>query len=63
MKEEENNREIIGIIDNDEDNVGNAIPECNKKFKKIRPLQIYPCQKIDFFGGKMYAVPSFQVCE
>ena len=34
MKEEENNREIIGIIDNDEDNVGNAIPECNKKLKK-----------------------------
>ena len=24
-------------------------------------MHIYPCQKIDFFGVKMYTVPYFQV--
>ena len=63
VKEEEKNREAIGIIDDDVYYSGNAIQEYNRKFKRIWPLHIYPCQKIDFFGKKRYAVPSFQVCE
>ena len=62
MKEEENNREVIGIIDCDEYDAGNMIPEYNKNIKRIWPLHIYPCQKIDFFGPKMYTVQYFQVC-
>ena len=61
MKEEENNREVIGIIDNDVYDSGNAIQDYNRKYKIIWPLHIYPCQKIDLFGAKMYATPSFQV--
>ena len=61
MKEEEKNREVIEIIDNDVDYSGNAIQEYNRKYKRIWPLYIYPCQKIHFFGTKMYTVPSFQV--
>ena len=57
MKEGDNNR----IIDNDIDDLGNAIQEYNRKYKRIWPLHIYPCQKIDFFGEKMHAVPYFQV--
>ena len=60
-KEEEKNREVIGIIDNDVYDSGNTIQEYNQKYKIIWPLHIYPCQKIDFFGEKMYAVPYFQV--
>ena len=62
MKEERKNREVIGIIDYDVDDLGNAIQEYNLKYKGIWPLHIYPCQKIDFLGAKMYAVPYFQVC-
>ena len=60
-KEEENNREVIGIIDDDVDDLGNTIQEYNRKYKRIWTLHIYPCQKIDIFGAKMYAVPYFQV--
>ena len=59
--EEDNNIEVIGIIDNNVYNLVNEIQEYNQKFKRTWPLHIYPCQKIDFFGAKMYAVPSFQV--
>ena len=59
MKEEDNIREIIGVIDNDVDNSGNAIQEYNLKCKIIFPLHIYLYQKIDFFGAKIYAVPYF----
>ena len=62
MKEEEKNRKVIGIIENYVDDLGNAIQEYNRKYKTIWPLHIYPCQKIYFFGAKMYNVPSFQVC-
>ena len=61
MKEEKNNREIIGIVDDDMDSLGNAIPEYEKKFKRIWPIHIYPCQKFTSYGAKMYPVPSFQV--
>ena len=61
VKEEEKNMEFIGIIDNDVDDLGNAIQDYNQNLKIIRPLHIYPYQKIDFFGAKMYAVPYFQV--
>ena len=62
MTEEEKNREVIGVIDNDVDDFGNAIQEYNRKFKIIWPLHIYPCKKIDFFcAKKKYAVPYFQV--
>ena len=59
MKEEENIREITGVIDNDVDDSGNAIQEYNLKCKIICPLHIYICQKIDLFGAEMYAVPYF----
>ena len=52
MNEGENNREVIGMIDNDIDDLGNAIQEYNRKYKRIWPLHIYPCQKIDLFGAK-----------
>ena len=55
------NREVIGIIDNDVDDPDNLIQEYNQKFKIILPLHTYPCQKIYFFGAKMYTVLSFQV--
>ena len=61
MKEGEKNIEVIGIIDDDVDDLGNVIQEYNRKYKRIWPLHIYPYQKIDFFGAKMYTVPSFQV--
>ena len=60
MKEEYKNRELIGIIYNYVDDSGSAIQEYNQKFKRIWMLHIYLCQKIDIFGGKMYAVPYFQ---
>ena len=52
IKEEENNMEVIGLIDDDVDDLGNVIQEYNQKYKRIWPLHIYPCQKIDFFGVK-----------
>ena len=61
VEEEENNREVIGVIDDDVDEMGNVIQDYNRKYKTIWTLHIYPCQKIDFFGEKMYAVPYFQV--
>ena len=60
MKEEENKREVIGIIDKDVGNQGNALQEYTRKFKRIWSLHIYPCKKIYFFGAKMYAVQYFQ---
>ena len=39
MKEEDNNREVIGIIDNNVDYLGNMIQDYNQKFKIIWPLQ------------------------
>ena len=48
MKDEEQNREIIGIIDDGVDDLGNAILEYYQKFKIIRPLNIYPYQKVIF---------------
>ena len=48
-------------MDDDVDDTGNAIQEYNRKYKRFWPLHIYTCQKIDFFGAKMYSVPSFQV--
>ena len=59
MKEEYNNREVIGIIDDDVYYSGNAIQKYNQKCKIIWSLHIHPCQKIDFFGAKIYAVPYF----
>ena len=59
MKEEENNREITGVVYNDVDDSENAIQAYNLKYKIICPLHIYLCLKIDFFGAKMYDVPYF----
>ena len=59
MWEEDRNWEIIGIIDNDVDDLDNKIQEYNEKFKIIRPLHIYSCQKIDFSGAIIYAAPYF----
>ena len=42
MKEEEKNREAIGLFDNDVDDSGNAILEYKQKSKIIWPLHIYP---------------------
>ena len=52
MKEEENNREFIGITDNDTDNLVITTQDYIRKYKRIWPLHIYPCQKIVFFGAK-----------
>eukprot|EP00957_Ditylum_brightwellii_P135460 10327922-Ditylum_brightwellii.AAC.1 len=60
MKQEEKNREVVGITDDEEDEEGNPIPEYNRKFKRIWPLYIYPCQKNMSHGAKMYAIPSFK---
>ena len=60
-KEEEKTREVIGIIDDYVYDSGNAIQYYNRKFKRIWPLHIYPCQKFYLFGANMYAVTSFQV--
>ena len=61
MKEEDNNREVIGIIDNNVDYLGNMIQDYNQKFKRIWPLHIYPCQKIDFFGEKNARCSIFSI--
>ena len=61
MKQEEKNREVVGIIDDDEDTEGNVLPEYNRKFKRIWPLYIYICQKTTLHGAKMFPVPSYQV--
>ena len=61
IKEDENNKQVVGIIDNDVDDPGNATQEYNRMFKYIWPLLIYPYHKIDIFGANMYAVPYFQV--
>ena len=45
MKEEGSNREVIGIVDDDVDNLVNSIQEYNRKFKIIWSLHIYTCQK------------------
>ena len=60
VEEEHKNREVIGTIENDVDDLVNVIQENNLRFKIIWPFHIYPCQKIDFFGAKIYAVPYFQ---
>ena len=62
VKKEEKNREVFVIIDDDLNDSGNAIQEYTQKYIIIWPLHIYPCQKIYFFGAKMYAVQYFQVC-
>ena len=49
------------IIENDVDYFGNAIQYYNQKYKITWMLHIYPYQKIDFIGAKMYAVSSLQV--
>ena len=41
--------------------MGNEIQEYNQRFKRIWTLYIYPFQKIDLFGAKMYAVTYFEV--
>ena len=61
MKEQDKNIGVIRMIDYDVDDLRNAIQEYNEKYKIILTLHIYPCQKIDFSGTKMYAVTSFQV--
>ena len=61
IREKDKDREVIGTIDDAVDYLGNLIQEYNQKFKIFWPLNIYPCQKIDLFGAKMYAAPSFQV--
>ena len=43
MKEEDKNREVIGVIYNDVDDLGNEIQEYNQNFKRIWLLHIYPC--------------------
>ena len=61
VKKEEKNREVIGMIDDDVYDSGNAIQEYNQKFKRTWQLHIYPCQNIDLFGAKVYDIPSFKV--
>ena len=63
LKEEDNSREVIGIVDNDVDDLGNAIHEYNQKYKIIWPLHIFPCQKIDFFGEKCTLFHIFKLEE
>ena len=60
IREEENYREVFGLIENDIDDWFNAIQEYNKNFKLILPLHISPCQKIHFLGTKIYAAPYFK---
>ena len=61
MKEEARNREITGIVDDNIDENGNLIAPYPKKFKRIWPLYIYPCQKVNKYGWKMHSVPHYQV--
>ena len=62
MKEADNKMEVIGIIDYNVDDLGNAIQEYNLNNKIFWSLHIFSCQKTDFFGEKMYFVPSFTIC-
>ena len=61
MKEEARNREVFGTIDDQRDSQGNVINPFTRKFKRIWPLYIYPCQKLCSYGAKMYAVPKYCV--
>jgi hypothetical protein len=61
MKEEARNREITGIVDDDIDDDGELMAPYTKKFKRIWPLYIYPCQKLCKYGWKMHTVPVYQV--
>ena len=61
MKEEARNREVTAIIDDDIDEEGNLLCPYPKKFKRIWPLYIYPCQKVTKYGTKMLSVPLYSV--
>lgn len=61
MKEEARNRDVMGLVDDDEDIDGNIVSTYSRKFKRSWPLYIYPCQKMDSHGAKMYPVPVYQV--
>ena len=52
MKEADNKIEVIGIIDYNVDDLGNAIQEYNLNNKIFWLLHIFSCQKTDFFGEK-----------
>ena len=43
INEHDKNREVIGIIDNNVDDLGNAIQDYIQNHKIFWPLHIYPC--------------------
>jgi hypothetical protein len=59
MKKEARNRESFVIIDDDLNEEGSIIPSYTRKFKRIWPFHIYPCQTIDSYGVKMHYIPAF----
>ena len=61
MKEESRNGEATTIIDVDIDEEVNLICPYTKKFKRIWPLYIYPCQKVTKYRAKMSSVPLYSV--
>ena len=61
MKEEARNREIKSIIDDNINENGVLMAPYTKKFKRIWPLYIYPCQKVCKYGWKIHAVPFYNV--
>ena len=60
LKEETKNRNTIGIIDNDHNEDGDLLDEYTRRFKRIWPFHIYPCQKYDQYGARMISIPYFQ---
>ena len=60
LKEEAKNRNTIGIIDDDYNEDGDLLDEYTRRFKRIWPFHIYPCQKYDQYGARMISIPYFQ---
>ena len=60
MKREAKNRDIFGIVDNTTNEHDHPI-EYTRKFKRIWPSFLYPCQKMDSYGCRMYSTPVFKI--
>ena len=57
MKKEARNRSITGIIDDDDE----IDEEYTRKFKRMWPLYLYPCQKMNSYGARLHCCPSYNV--
>ena len=51
----------MSIIDDDIDKEGNTISSHPKKFKRMWPLCVCPCQKVTKHGSKILSAPKYSV--